>query len=189
MSLLVQQGGGENGVADAVRVHVAAGPAVLQVALLGIGHAARNAHAGAAIGNSPAELVDGGRLEAADEPALVVLATAWVVRLDVLRVLLRQLDDRFLDGLDAALLAHSVGREVSVTACEREKSISGFPATKARPALTSSVPAAFHRFRIEGHYDAELFCDAPQNIARDPKVIGGLHAERWADLVFCGGQV
>lgn len=109
MSLLIQQGCGENRIADAVRVHVGAGAAILQVALLGAGDAARNSHAGAAIGDAPAELVDGRRFETSNESTLVVFAAARIVSLDVLRMLLRELQNRLLDGLDAAFLAHCVG--------------------------------------------------------------------------------
>lgn len=52
--------------------------------------------------------------------------------------------------------------------------------------LTSAVPAALHGFRVECHNDAKLLGDAPQDVPRDPEIVGCLHAERRTDLIFCG---
>lgn len=60
--------------------------------------------------------------------------------------------------------------------------------TKSSTRLTSSVPIALHGLWIEGHDDAELLCDAPQDVARHPEIVSGLHAGGWSDLVFCVRQ-
>uniref|UniRef100_A0A182IN69 Uncharacterized protein n=1 Tax=Anopheles atroparvus TaxID=41427 RepID=A0A182IN69_ANOAO len=164
MPQFVFSAGGEDGIAHTVRVAVGARAAILQVALLGVGNTARDAHRAATVRHTPAELVDRGRLQAADQPTLVVLSTARIVRLDVLVMLGRELLDGSLDRLDAALGTHRFGGEVAVAA--------------------GPVPVALHRLRVERHDDAVVLGDAPQNVARQPEVVRALHAECRPDLVL-----
>lgn len=98
MSLLIQQCGCENGIANAVRIHVGAGAAILQVALLGCRDTSRDANAAAAVGNSPTEFVDRRGFEAPNQATFVVFSPARIVGFDVLRVLLGELLDGLLNG-------------------------------------------------------------------------------------------
>merc|ERR1719188_1624659 len=82
---------------DHVRVHVAGGPAVLEVALLLRLRVPRDADGRAAVCHAVGESRDGGRLVGTREAALVACA----VDLDVLLVLGAQL----LDGLDDLVVA------------------------------------------------------------------------------------
>lgn len=154
--LFLDEAGVQDGMADTVGITVGAWASVLEVALLGVGNATWNAHAGATVGDAPAEFVDGGGFQTADQTTLVVLSSAGVVRLDVLGVLLGQLLDGGLDGFDAVFLSHGLGGEVAVT--------------------SGTVPVALHGLGVEGDDDAVVLSDAPQQVAGDPDVVGALHA-------------
>lgn len=56
--LFLDQAGVQDGMADAVGITVGAWATVLEVALLGVSNATWNAHAGATVGDTPAEFVD-----------------------------------------------------------------------------------------------------------------------------------
>lgn len=114
--LFVEHAGADQGVADGIGITVAAGPPVLQVALLILGDAAGNANADVPIGHPGAEVVDAAGLALPGQSALVVLPSTWVVRLDVSEVLLAELVDRLLDLGDTVFSAHCLCREVGVGA-------------------------------------------------------------------------
>lgn len=143
-------------MAHAVGITVGAGTTVLEVALVGIGDATWYAHAGATVGNSPAELVDRRGLQTADQTTLVVLSSAGIVGLDMLGVLFGELLDGSLDSGDTVLLSHLVGGEVAVT--------------------SGTVPGSFHGLRVERHDDTVVFGDTPQQVPGNPDIIGTLHS-------------
>ena len=108
--------------------------------------------------------MDAAGLALAGKPALVVLALARVVRLDVLLVPLAQLLDRLLDLLDAIVGAHRLGREVAVGA--------------------RAVPVALHGFRVQGDDHAVFLGDAVQDEPGHPEVVAGGDAEAGSNLKF-----
>ena len=160
--LLVEDAGAHEGVRDGVGIAVAARPAVLEVSLLVLGDAARNANTGGAVGDAAAEVVDAAGLALAGKSALVVLALEGIVRLDVLLVALAHALDRPLDLGDTAVRARRLRRVVRVGA--------------------SAVPAALHGLRVQGDHHAELLGHAVQDEAGDPEVVAGVDAHGWADL-------
>ena len=163
-NLLVEHTGANEGVADGVGIAVAARSPVLEVALVGLGDTAWNTDADVAVGDAAAEVVDAAGLALAGKPALVVLALARVVRLDVLLVPLAQLLDRLLDLLDAIVGAHRLGREVAVGA--------------------RAVPVALHGFRVQGDDHAVFLGDAVQDEPGHPEVVAGGDAEAGSNLKF-----
>lgn len=154
--LFIEHAGADQGVADGIGITVAAGPPVLQVALLILGDAAGNANADVAIGHSGAEVVDAAGLALPGQSALVVPPSTWIVRLDVSEMLLAQLVDCLLDLGDTVLPAHRLRREVGVGA--------------------GTVPRTVHRFRIQGNDHAVLLGDVVQNESGDPQIVPGADA-------------
>jgi len=146
--LFVEDAGADQGVADGVWIAVAAGPSVLQVALLVLSDAAGDANADVTISHSRAEVVDIASLALAGQPALVVLSSARVVRLDVPEVLLAELIDGLLDLGDAVLVAHRLRGEVRMSA--------------------SAIPRAVHRLWIQSHDHSVLLGDVVQDEPGDP---------------------
>jgi len=146
--LFVEHAGADQGVTDGVWIAVAARPSILQVALLLLSDAAGDADADIAIGHSRAEVVDIASLALAGQPALVVLSSARVVRLDVPEVLLAELVDGLLDLGDAVLVAHRFRREVRMGA--------------------SAIPRAIYRFWIQSHDHSIFFGDVVQDEPGDP---------------------
>jgi len=49
---------------------------------------------------------------------------------------------------------------------------------------SSAVPVSFHRFRVEGGHDAEIFAHAVQQEPRDPQVIAHLDSFARSNLVL-----
>lgn len=96
------------------------------------------------------------------ETTTVVLASLWIVDLDVLGVSLAQLLDGLLDELDAALLSHRLGGVVGVSA--------------------GAVPVTGDWLWIERDNDAKLLSNAVQNEPAHPEVISRIDAFTWADL-------
>ena len=149
--LLVEKARAHKGVRDGVGIAVAAGSTVLQVALLILGNGPWNADAHVAVGHARAELVDAARLADAGQPALVVLAPARIVRLDVLLVPLAHALDCALYLLDTSLGAHRLGREVGVRA--------------------GAVPRAGNWLWVQGHHDAELLGYSVQDEPGHPQIV------------------
>jgi len=119
-----------------------------------LGDATGNTDTGISIGYSGTEIMYITSLTLAGQPALIVLPSVRVVRLDVSEMLLAQLIDRFLDLGDTVFTAHRLRREVSVG--------------------TGAVPRAVHRFRVQGDDHAVFFSDAVQNESGDPQIVSGL---------------
>lgn len=96
----IKQAGVCDGLCHGVRVAVCCGAAVLEVAFLLLAHLARDADAGASVGQSGGEVVDVRGFEVTREAPDVVLSSMWVVHFDVLGVFFAQLLDGQLDVSD-----------------------------------------------------------------------------------------
>lgn len=160
--LFVEHAGTDQGVANGVGIAVAARPPVFQVALLLLGDATGNADADVSIGDPGAEVMDIAGLTLAGQPALVVLPSARIVRLNVPEMLLAELVDRLLDLGDTVLAAHRLRREIGVG--------------------TGAVPRAVHRFRVQGDDHPVLFGDAVQKESGDPQIVSGVDARARSHL-------
>ena len=132
---------------DLVRVAITGRPPILEVALALPGARARDAHAGAAVGDAPAEALHAGRLVLARHAFGVALA----VHFDVLDVARLELLHRRLDVLHAAVGAHLRRRHVGVQA--------------------RAVPVARDGLGREGDARAEFLGDAVQEEAGHPEVV------------------
>lgn len=100
------------------------------------------------------------RLVFTRQPHLVILP----IDRDMLHMLLRELLNRSLDRLHAALLAHLLRGEVGVAA--------------------GTVPVAGEGLGVEGDLDAEHLRDADEEVARHPEVVAHGDALARADLEF-----
>ena len=98
------------------------------------------------------------------ETTTVVLASLWIIDLDVLGVSLAQLLNGLLDEFDTAILSHGLGGIVSVGA--------------------SAVPVTGDWLWIKCDDDAKLFSNAMQNVTTNPEMIASINAFTWADLEF-----
>lgn len=154
--LFVEHAGADQGIADGVRIAVAARPPIFQVTLLLLGDATGNADADISVGHSSAEVMDIAGLAFPGQSALVVLPSAWIVRLDVPEMLLAELVDRLLDLGDTVIVAHRLRREVGVG--------------------TGAVPRSIYRFRIQGDDHTVFLGDAVQNESGDPQIVSGVDA-------------
>jgi len=146
--LFIEHAGADQGVADSIGIAVAARPPVFQIALLLLGDATGNADADGSVGHSSAEVMNIAGLAFAGQPALVVLPSARIVRLDVPKMLLAELVDRLLDLGDTVIAAHRLRREVGVR--------------------TGAVPRTVHRFWIQSDDHTVFFGNAVQNESGDP---------------------
>lgn len=160
--LFVEHAGADQGIADGVGIAVAAGPPVLQIALLLLGDTTGNADADVSIGNPSAKVMNVAGLALAGQPALVVLPSARIVRLDVPEMLLAELVDRFLDLSDTVFVAHRLRREVGVG--------------------TGAIPRAVYRFRVQGDDHTVFFSDAVQNESSDPQIVSSVDARARSHL-------
>lgn len=160
--LFVEHTGADQSVADGIGIAIAAGPPVLQVTLLVLGDATGNANADVSIGHPSAKVVNVAGLAFAGQPALVVLSSTRIVRLDMPEVLLAELVDCLLDLGDTVVAAHRLRREVGMG--------------------TGAVPRAVHRFRVQGDDHTVLFGDAVQNESGDPQIVSGVNARARSHL-------
>merc|ERR1719197_201407 len=145
---------------DHIRVHVGGGATILEIPAAVSLCRAWDAHRSSTVGHTIAELVDGCRLMRSSETTLVTSS----IDANVFLVLLAQLFDCGDDLCVAALVAHGLGRVVSMAA--------------------SSIPIARNRFWIEGHIDTLLLADADHQVARHPHIVSALDAFARADLVL-----
>mmetsp|Transcript_2749 Transcript_2749/g.9475 ORF Transcript_2749/g.9475 Transcript_2749/m.9475 type:complete len:384 (+) Transcript_2749:32-1183(+) len=145
---------------DHVRVHVAGGPPVLEVALALPLHIPADPNACPPVRKAPGEGVNGSGLVRPGEPPLVALS----VGLDVLVVLGLQLADRLLDHLQTAVRAH--GRR-------------GVVAMGAR-----AVPVAGDGLGVERDNDVGHLADPLQQVAGDPHLVARGDSLARADLVL-----
>jgi len=104
--LFVEHAGTDQGIRNGVGIAVAAGSPVFQVTLLFLGDATGNADTDVSIGYSGTEIMYIAGLTLAGQPALIVLSSARVVRLDVSEMLLAELVDRLFDLSDTVFTAH-----------------------------------------------------------------------------------
>ena len=117
-----------------------------------------NADRGTAVGNARAEVANVARLVATGETELIVLAIDG----NVLVVLLGELLNGSLDGLDASGFPHLLCRVVRVAA--------------------GTVPVARKRLGVERHLDAPLLSNADKEVAGHPEVVTHGNALAGADL-------
>jgi len=126
--LFVEHTGADQGVADRVRIAIAARPPVFQVTLLLFGNTTGNADADVSVGYASTEVMNITGLAFASQSALVVFPSARIIRLNMPEMLLAELVDRFFDFSDTVITAHRLRREVGMS--------------------TGAVPRAVHWFRV-----------------------------------------
>ena len=132
---------------DLVWVRVAGGSAVLKVAAAFLSNGGSDTDAGAAVGDTGAEGIDGARLVVSRQTQGVVGAVDG----NVLFVALLQSLDGGLDVLHAAGLAHLLGRDVGVEA--------------------GAVPVPGDGLGVEGDLGAKLLGDAVQQETGHPEFV------------------
>lgn len=150
--------GGHQDLGDTVRVSVGGGSAILKVTAAAGGSLTRNTDGSAAVGDTPAELLDGAGLVLAGQTELVVLT----VLLDTLGVVRLEGLDGLLDVLHATLGTHVLGGEVGVQA--------------------RAVPWARDGLGVQGDLDAELLSDAGKEETGHPELVTHADADARADL-------
>lgn len=95
---LVQAGGADDHLGDAVGVAVAGRATILKVAVAVVVGLARNANRSTTVGDSPRELANVSSFVVASQTALVVFTTLGVVLDNVVHVTLLELGDGIFDG-------------------------------------------------------------------------------------------
>lgn len=122
--LLAQQTGADQGLRHSIRVAVGRRAAVLEVALLLLAYAARNADAGATVGHTSGEFVDVGGFMVASETAGVVEPPFGIIGTDVVAVPFPKLLNGIFDGSesqkqqDAPIRNFNSGMSRAVMSCQ-----------------------------------------------------------------------